>query len=332
MRDSSASRVVEGVTVTDVLTEPTAAGGDRGAGLDRLGGEPGETEIECEYVVNCAGMWARELGERNGLVIPNQAAEHYYLITDTIEGIDPDAPIFEDPSSYGYYREEGGGMMVGLFEPGRRRLAGGRASRRTSPSARSRPTGTGWRRSWRRPWRGSRSPWRSGSGPSSAVPSRSRPTWPRRWARRRGLRGYFVAAGMNSVGVLSAGGLGRVLAHWITSGRPDVDVTGFDVDRFRRYQLEPDYRAARTTEILGTVYAAHTPGKQLRTARNALLSPVHDRLVASGRLPARGVRLGGCRLVRRARRHRRRGAHLGPGPVVRAAGRPSIAPSVRASV
>src|SRR4051794_10725838 len=96
------------------------------------------------------------------------------------------------------------------------------------------------------------------------------------------MRGYFVAAGMNSVGVLSAGGLGRVVAHWVTTGEPDVDVTGFHVDRFRTHQLEPDYRAARTTEILGTVYAAHTPGKQLRTARNAMLSPVHDRLVAQG--------------------------------------------------
>src|SRR4051794_2493388 len=96
------------------------------------------------------------------------------------------------------------------------------------------------------------------------------------------MRGYFVAAGMNSVGVLSAGGLGRGLAHWVTTGQPDVDVTGVHVDRFREDQLEPAYRAARTTEILGTVYAAHTPGKQLRTARNALLSPVHDRLVEHG--------------------------------------------------
>ena len=59
----------------------------------------------------------RGLGERHGVVIPNQAAEHYYLITDTIPGLDPDGPIFEDPARYGYYREEGGGMMVGLFEP-----------------------------------------------------------------------------------------------------------------------------------------------------------------------------------------------------------------------
>lgn len=99
-----------------------------------------------------------------------------------------------------------------------------------------------------------------------------------------GIRGYFVAAGMNSVGILSAGGLGRVLAHWITTGRPDVDVTGFNVDRFRVDQLEPAYRAARTAEVLGTVYAAHTPGTQLTSARGRLLSPVHDRLVAQGGL------------------------------------------------
>ena len=97
-----------------------------------------------------------------------------------------------------------------------------------------------------------------------------------------GTRGYFVAAGMNSVGVLSAGGSGRVVAQWIADGKPDVDVTGFDIDRFRSYQAEESYRATRTTEILGTVYAAHTPGKQLYSARGAKLSPVHDRLVANG--------------------------------------------------
>jgi glycine cleavage system aminomethyltransferase T len=87
---------------------------------------------------------------------------------------------------------------------------------------------------------------------------------------------------MNSVGVLSAGGLGRVMAHWIISGLPDVDVTAWDVARFRADQLEPAYRRERTTEILGTVYAAHTPGKQLHTMRDRLLSPVHERLAENG--------------------------------------------------
>src|SRR4029450_5702067 len=82
-------RPVEGVAVPDVLTSGGAVTGVRAAGQT----------IECEYVVNCTGMWARELGERNDLVIPNQGAEHYYLLTDTIEGLGQDTPIFEDPSS-----------------------------------------------------------------------------------------------------------------------------------------------------------------------------------------------------------------------------------------
>ena len=75
-------------------------------------------DIEAEYVVNCAGMWARQLGERSGVHLPLQAAEHYYLITEPIEGIDPDMPVLEDPASFGYYREEGGGLMLGMFEAG----------------------------------------------------------------------------------------------------------------------------------------------------------------------------------------------------------------------
>jgi 4-methylaminobutanoate oxidase (formaldehyde-forming) len=276
-------RVVEGATVTDVLTRPAgqvaAVTGVRVA--TGPAGEDAGQVVECEYVVNCAGMWARELGARNGLVVPNQAAEHYYLITDTIEGLDPGAPVFEDPSSYGYYREEGGGMMVGLFEP---RAAAWRVDG-IPPDFSFGKIPPDWDRM---------APFLQKAmarvpvtlevgvrtffcGPESFTPDLAPAV-----GEAPGTRGYFVAAGMNSVGVLSAGGLGRVLAHWITTGEPDVDVTGFHVDRFRAHQLDPAYRAARTAEILGTVYAAHTPGKQLRTARGALLSPVHDRLVAQG--------------------------------------------------
>jgi 4-methylaminobutanoate oxidase (formaldehyde-forming) len=276
-------RIVEGVSVEDVLVAPgSGAGAGRATGVRVSTGEPGETtEIEAEYVVNCAGMWARELGARNGLVIPNQAAEHYYLITDTIDGLDPDAPVFEDPASYGYYREEGGGMMVGLFEPKA-------APWKVEGIPRDFSFGTippDWDRMGpflekamaRVPVTLEVGVRTFFCGPESFTPDLAPAV-----GEAPGIRNYFVAAGMNSVGILSAGGLGRVLAHWITNGRPDVDVTGFDVDRFRPWQGEDAYRAARTTEILGTVYAAHTPGTQLRSARNRLLSPVHDRLVEQG--------------------------------------------------
>ncbi len=213
--------------------------------------------------------------------MPNTAAEHYYLITDTIDGLNADTPIFEDPASYGYYREEGGGMMVGLFEP--------RAAAWNPGSIPADASFLTLAPDWERmaPFLETamaRVPVTMDAGvrtffcgPESFTPDLSPIV-----GEAPGMRGYFVAAGMNSVGILSAGGLGRVIAQWIVDGRPDVDVTAFDVDRFRGYQATEGYRAARTTEILGTVYAAHTPGKQLRSARGALLSPVHDRLVEAG--------------------------------------------------
>ena len=260
--------IVEGVSVDQVLT----------SGRRVTGVATSEGDIECEYVVNCAGMWARQLGERNGVVIPLQAAEHYYLITEAIDGVDPAWPVFEDPSRHGYYREEGGGLMVGLFEP-------------------------------------VCAPWNVDGIPTDFSFGEITPDWDRMGpyverAMERvpitleagirtffcgpesftpdlapivgeapGLDGYFVAAGMNSVGILTGGGMGRIVAQWIVDGRPDVDVTGFDIDRMQDYQLNPRYRAERTVETLGMVYQTHFPGRSMETARGVKRSPVHDRLV-----------------------------------------------------
>ena len=100
-------KIVEGVSVTGVTTQ-----NGRATGVTTTQGN-----IEAEFVVNCAGMWARQLGALNGVSIPNQSTEHYYLITEPFEGMTRDLPIIEDPSCHGYYREEGGGLMIGLFEP-----------------------------------------------------------------------------------------------------------------------------------------------------------------------------------------------------------------------
>lgn len=263
--------LLEGTPVLDVLVRKGAVVGVRTA----LG------DIACEVVVNCTGMWARQLGARSGVSVPLQSAEHYYLITEAIAGISPDWPVLEDPASYGYYREEGGGLMVGLFEP---ECAPWRVDGvpqdfsfgEISPD---------WDRMGpylekamaRVPVTLSAGIRKFFCGPESFTPD-LRPVV----GEAPEVRNYFVAAGLNSIGVLSGGGLGRVLAHWILNGRPDVDVTGMNIDRLQPYQGNPDYRRTRTVEMLGMVYQCHYPNRSPQTARGAKRSPLHDRLAAAG--------------------------------------------------
>ncbi len=261
--------IIEGVPVTGFLRERGTVPGVRTARGD----------IEAEYVVNCAGMWARQLGELAGVSIPLQAAEHYYLLTEPIAEVDSSWPVLEDPASYGYYREEGGGLMLGMFEP-------------------------------------VCAPWRVDGIPQDFSFGELPPDWDRMapylettMARvpitsqvgirkffcgpesftpdllpivgeAPELRNYFVAAGLNSIGILTGGGIGRTVAQWITDGSPGIDVTAINIDRLHPYQANPEYRATRTVESLGLIYATHYPNRPTRTARRARLSPVHDRLAA----------------------------------------------------
>lgn len=238
-------------------------------------------DIQAEYVVNTAGMWARQFGEMAGVNIPNQAAEHYYLITEDMKEMTPDLPILEDPSSYGYFREEVGGLMIGLFEPvcapwNVKKIPHDFSFGEINPD---------WDRMApylekamsRVPMSLNVGVKKFFCGPESFTPD-LRPIV----GEAPELKNYFVAAGLNSIGILTGGGLGRVLAHWIITGNPDVDVTGFNIDRLQVYQNNPEYRATRTVESLGMVYKCHYPTKSPETARGAKKSPFHDRLLAAG--------------------------------------------------
>jgi 4-methylaminobutanoate oxidase (formaldehyde-forming) len=264
-------KILQGTPVTGVLTRNGIVTGVRTA----------QGEIRSEYVVNCAGMWARQLGEQSGVVIPNQAAEHYYLITERIDGVQADLPVLEDPSTHAYYREETGGLMVGMFEPDCApwKVEGvpddfsfgelppdwdrlmpylEKAMERVPISMEA-----GIRKFF--------------CGPESFTPDLAPVV-----GEAPELRNYFVAAGLNSVVIITGGGIGRVVAHWLLTGRPDVDVTGINIDRFHRYQCNPEYRRQRALESLGLVYACHYPDRSPRTARGARLSPFHARLAEAG--------------------------------------------------
>jgi glycine cleavage system aminomethyltransferase T/glycine/D-amino acid oxidase-like deaminating enzyme len=264
-------KIIEGVAVTDVLQS-----GGRVSGVRTLQGD-----IRTDVVVNCAGMWARQLGARSGVTIANQAAEHYYLITEPIRDLPPNMPVLEDPGAYGYYREEGGGLMVGLFEPvcAPWRVEGipEDFSFGELPPDWERLAPFLERAMSRVPITAEVGMKKLFCGPESFTPD-LRPIL----GEAPELAGYFVAAGLNSIGVLTGGGVGRVLAHWITTGHPDVDVTAFNIDRLHPTQSNPQYRRERTVESLGMVYKCHYPFMSLASARGVRRSPFHERLAAAG--------------------------------------------------
>jgi 4-methylaminobutanoate oxidase (formaldehyde-forming) len=265
------AKIIEGVPVTGVLKKRGVVTGVRT--------EYGD--IEAEYVVNCAGMWARQLGAKAGVNIPLQSAEHYYLITEKIPELSGSVPVLEDPGSFGYFREEVGGLMVGLFESvcapwkvdgvpedfsfGELNPDWDRMGPYVETAMKRVPVSmeVGIRKFF--------------CGPESFTPDLQPVV-----GEAPELKNYFVAAGLNSIGILTGGGLGRVMAHWIINGCPDVDVTGFNIDRLQTYQANPEYRRTRTVESLGMVYQCHYPTRSMETARGAKRSPVHDRLAAHG--------------------------------------------------
>lgn len=238
-------------------------------------------DIQAEFVVNCTGMWARQLGAAAGVTIPNQAAEHYYMITEAIKNIPKNMPVFEDPSSYGYFREEGGGLMVGLFEP----VCAPWKIEGIPPNFSFGEIPPDWDRMipylekamQRVPITLNTGIKKFFCGPESFTPDLQPIV-----GEAPELKNYFVAAGLNSIGILTGGGLGRVLAHWIINGSPDVDVTSMNIDRLHAYQANPEYRKTRTVESLGLVYRCHYPTQTPQTARGAKKSPFHDRLAAAG--------------------------------------------------
>jgi 4-methylaminobutanoate oxidase (formaldehyde-forming) len=263
------ARIFEGMPVTGFSQRHGAVTGVRTPHGD----------VEAEYVVNCAGMWARQLGELAGVSIPLQAAEHYYLLTEPIEGVDGGWPVLEDPANYGYYREEGGGLMLGLFEPvcapwNVGGVPDGFSFGELSPDW-DRMAPYLERTMSRVPVSEHAGIKKFFCGPESFTPDLLPIV-----GEAPELKNYFVAAGLNSIGILTGGGIGRVVAQWIAEGRPDIDVTGINIDRLHRYQANPEYRATRTVESLGLVYATHYPGRSMRTARGAKVSPVHHRLAA----------------------------------------------------
>ena len=237
-------------------------------------------KITAEYVVNCAGMWGRKIGAMAGVDIPLQATEHYYLITEPIKGV-TDLPILEDVDTYSYFREEVGGLMLGIFEPvavpwGMKGIPNDFSFSEIQPD---------WDRMMpyieaameRVPVLKTAGIKKLFCGPESFTPDMSL-----LMGEAPELKNFYVAAGLNSLGILLGGGVGQVLAQWIVDGIPPIDVGEVNIDRMLPYQNNPGYLQDRVVEILGLMYKETFPNSQFQTARDARKSILHERLVKAG--------------------------------------------------
>ncbi len=266
------AKVIEDISVQEILVKNGRAVGVRTA----------QGDILAEHVVIAAGMWSRQIGARAGINLPLQAAEHYYLITENMAGVTRDLPLLEDPHSYAYFREEVGGLLVGLFEPDAApwhldmipdNFAFGeiepdwdrvaphleRAFARV-PSA----ANAGIRKLF--------------CGPESFTPDLAPLVGP-----TAELQNCWVAAGLNSLGILNGPGIGMALAHWIVEGHCPVDHTAFNAERFSDgTHNTPAFRRDRTAELLAKSFGAHFPNDSFQTARGLKQSVLHDRLKAAG--------------------------------------------------
>ena len=238
-------------------------------------------DIVCETVVNCAGQWARSIGDMAGVAVPLVSVQHQYVITEPFADVTPDLPTLRDPDRLVYFKEEVGGMVMGGYEP--------------NPA-----------------------PWAEAGIPDDFNGRLLAADWPRfepllEHAVRRvpametvGIRklingpesftpdgnfilgeapevaSFFVGAGFNAFGIAAAGGAGRALAEWILAGEPTSDLWPVDIRRFGTVHRDIDWVRSRTLEMYGKHYAMSWPHEEHTSGRPRLTSPLYGRLAAAG--------------------------------------------------
>jgi 4-methylaminobutanoate oxidase (formaldehyde-forming) len=245
-------------------------------------------DIEAEIVVNCAGIWGREVGKMAGVNVPLQAAEHYYLLTEPIEGVHPDLPIIEDFDRYSYFREEVGGLLVGFFEPvaapwGMDGIPKDFSFGEIKPD---------WDRMMpyieiaaeRVPILQNAGIHKFFCGPESFTPDGG-PLL----GESPELKNFYVATGLNSLGILQGGGVGRIMAQWIVDGYCPVESLHIDIARCLPFQGNQKYLTDRTVETLGMQYQLIYPNTSMKTARNIRKTAIHNQLAEAGAFFTEGM-------------------------------------------
>jgi len=236
-------------------------------------------EIRADYVVNCGGLWGREIGRMAGVNVPLHACEHYYAHTEKLEDLPGNLPVMRDHDNCAYYREDAGSLLIGAFEPnavpwGQDGVPLDFAFEELEGHLDEQFMPVLEQAMYRVPML-QECGWRSFfCGPESFTPDDQF-----HMGEAPELKNFYVACGLNSVGIQTSGGLGRALADWMHHGYAPMDLWGNDIRRMFPFQSTQKYIQHRVTETLGLLYDNHYPYKQMETARNLRHSPLHERLL-----------------------------------------------------
>lgn len=239
--------------------------------------------ITSDHVVDAAGLWARRVGRMVGVDLPVAPMEHHYLVTEAIgevEALGHELPTVVDLDGFTYLRQEGSGLLLGMYE--------------TNP----------------RHWQLEGAPWDFGIQLLPTDIDRLEPElelavarYPclaeagiKRWVNGaitftpdgnplvgpvRGLRGFWTACGVMA-GFSQGGGVGLTLAEWMVHGEPGRDASGLDVARFAPFMAEPEYLAATTRQFYSRRFTMTYPNEELPAGRPHRVAPWHARQVADG--------------------------------------------------
>ena len=238
-------------------------------------------DIACEYVVNCAGMWARAVGKLCGVDIPLHACEHFYIVTEPIPELPKNLPVLRDMDGCAYHKEDAGKLLVGAFERDAKPWGMDgipedfafdqlpddfdhfapvlEAAMHRNPILETAGIQTFF------------------NGPESFTPDVRYMI-----GEAPELDNFFMLCGYNSIGIQSSGGAGMALAEWIVGGEQPFDLADIDIRRMQPFQNNAKYLLDRVSESLGLLYDMHWPYRQPTTARGVRTSPLHERLAERG--------------------------------------------------
>ncbi len=268
--------VKERVKVTEIVKQ-----GRKVTGVDWVADDGSASgHIECDMVVNCAGMWGHEVGRMAGVNVPLHACEHFYIVTENIDGL-TQLPVLRVPDECAYYKEDARKILLGAFEPNAKPWAMDGIPDtfefdqlpedfdHFEPILEDACN--------RMPMLAEAGIHTFFNGPESFTPDD---------AYHLGLApemdNFWVAAGFNSIGIQSAGGAGMALAEWMDTGEKPFDLGDVDISRMQPFQGNKQYLFERSKETLGLLYADHYPYRQKATARGVRRTPFHHHLKEQG--------------------------------------------------